>query len=76
MSWYGTDLRYCQSFNDKTFDYDWGKGDYYLSIVSLREAFTSHKKVIIASPRNLLKKVRIVFIPVCLRFFDMNVGRS
>ena len=32
---YGTDLRYCQSFNDKTFDYDWGHGDYYLSIVSL-----------------------------------------
>ncbi len=32
---YGTDLRYCQSFNDRTFDYDWGDGDYYLSIVSL-----------------------------------------
>ena len=32
---YGTDLRYCQSFNDKTFDYDWGHGDYYLSVVSL-----------------------------------------
>ena len=32
---YGTDLRYCQSFNDKTFDYDWGQGDYYLAIVSL-----------------------------------------
>jgi len=32
---YGTDLRYCQSFNDQTFDYDWGQGDYYLSIVSL-----------------------------------------
>ncbi len=32
---YGTDLRYCQSFNDRTFDYDWGQGDYYLSVVSL-----------------------------------------
>ena len=32
---YGTDLRYCQSFNDKTFDYNCGRGDYYFSIVSL-----------------------------------------
>lgn len=32
---YGTDLRYCQAFNDKTFDFDWGSGDYYLSIPTL-----------------------------------------
>ena len=32
---YGTDTRYTQCFNDKMFDYDWGQGDYYLSIVSL-----------------------------------------
>ncbi|MCL2744001.1 MAG: porin [Planctomycetaceae bacterium] len=32
---YGTDPRVTQCFGDKTFDYDWGQGDYYLAFTNL-----------------------------------------
>ncbi len=32
---FGTDARFGQCFGDETFDYDWGSGDYYTSIVQL-----------------------------------------
>jgi len=32
---YGTDLRYIQCNGDKSFDYNWGQGDYFLSIACL-----------------------------------------
>jgi len=32
---YGTDAKYTQHFGDRSFDYNWGKGDYYSSIVQL-----------------------------------------
>ncbi|MGL4941879.1 MAG: carbohydrate porin [Thermoguttaceae bacterium] len=31
-TFYGTDAKYGQAFSDRTFDYGWGTGDYYLSI--------------------------------------------
>ncbi|GHT09756.1 hypothetical protein FACS1894170_00880 [Planctomycetales bacterium] len=32
---YGTDLRYARNWGDRSFDYKWGSGDYYSSIVQL-----------------------------------------
>ncbi|MDR3198546.1 MAG: porin [Planctomycetaceae bacterium] len=32
---FGTDTKFSQSFSDKSFDYDWGTGDYYTSFVQL-----------------------------------------
>lgn len=34
-TFYGTDAKYGQSFGDRTFDYGWGSGDYFLSIPQL-----------------------------------------
>jgi len=32
---YGTDAKYTQNFGDKSFDHNWGQGDYYSSIAQL-----------------------------------------
>ena len=32
---YGTDAKYTQHFGDRSFDHDWGEGDYYSSFVQL-----------------------------------------
>jgi len=32
---YGTDARYARNWGDRTFDYDWGSGDYYAAFAQL-----------------------------------------